>query len=75
MGGRGRRFGERERGLCCEKASKINGWLCIAVCSKQETSLKGKERDCVSSYFLKYGLSSSVNLESCPKDELSVLQS
>lgn len=30
-------------GLYSGKASKINGWLCIAVCSKQETSLKGKE--------------------------------
>lgn len=58
-GGRGRRCGERGRGLCSEKASKINGWLCISVCSKQETSLKGKERDCVSFYFLKYGLCSS----------------
>lgn len=52
-GGRGRRFWERGRGLCCGKASKINGWLCIAVCSKQETSLKAEERHFFSSKFLK----------------------
>lgn len=48
----------RGRGLCSVKASKINGWLCIAVYRKQETSVKGKERT-VSFYVLKYGVCSS----------------
>lgn len=73
----GGRCGERVRwgggrGLCSGKASKINGWLCITVCSKQETSLKGRGvvrrgRVRVCLYFIKYRVCSFVNLEPDPK--------